>query len=36
MGAYRVAITDRAKKDLVIIRKSGRKSTIRNYLVPLT
>ena len=29
MGAYRVAITDRAKKDLVIIRKSGRKSTIR-------
>lgn len=29
MGKYRVAVTDRAKKDLSAIRKSGRKSVIR-------
>ncbi len=29
MGKYRVAITDRAKNDLIAIKKSGQKATIR-------
>lgn len=29
MGGYRVAVSDRAKKDLAVIRKSGQKSVIR-------